>query len=126
MNAKDGDEVITTVPIIEEELHVGRTEVTTGRVRVRTTVHEDERVIDEPIRHKRLEVTRVPVERTADQPEPDRQDGDTLVISLCREIVTIQRKYEVYEEVRVRTIYEEERHREVVRLRRTEANVEND
>ena len=31
MNAKDGDEVITTVPIIEEELYVGRTEVTTGR-----------------------------------------------------------------------------------------------
>lgn len=121
MNVSGGDETARGVPVIEEELQVGMEEVTTETLRVRTVVREDEHVIDEPVREKRVEVTRVPVDQICDQPVPDRQEGDTVIISLCREIVTIQKKYQVYEEVHVRTFYEKGRHHEVVRTRGTEA-----
>lgn len=120
MNVSGGDETARGVPVIEEELQVGTEEVTTER----TVVREDEHVVDEPVREKRVEVTRVPVDEICDQPVPDRQEGDTVIISLCREIVTIQKKYQVYEEVHVRTFYEKGRHHEVVRTRDTEAIID--
>lgn len=124
MNVSGGDKAARGVAVVEEELHVGTEEVTTETLRVRTVVREDEHVIDEPVRNKRVEIARVPVDRICDQPVPDRQEGDTTVLSLCREIITVQKKYHVYEEVRVRTFYEEDRHREVVRTRRTEAIID--
>lgn len=124
MNVSGGDKAARGVAVVEEELHVGTEEVTTETLRVRTVVCEDEHVIDEPVRNKRVEIARVPVDRICDQPIPDQQEGDTTVLSLCREIITIQKKYQVYEEVHIRTFYEEDRHREVVRTRRTEAIID--
>lgn len=97
MNVSGGDEAARGVAVVEEELHVGTEEVTTETLRVRTVVREDEHVIDEPVRNKRVEIARVPVDRICDQPVPDRQEGDTTVLSLCREIITVQKKYHVYE-----------------------------
>lgn len=124
MNVSGGEATARGVPVIEEELQVGTEEVTTETLRVRTVVREDEHVIDEPVRDKRVEITRVPVDRICDQPVPDRQEGDTTIISLCRETITIHKNYHIYEEVHVRTFYEEDRHHEVVLTRRTDAVID--
>jgi len=115
-----------TVPLVVEDFTVVKEQVTTGTVRVRTVVHEDQQEIDEPLRVKEVEVVRVPVDRLVDGPVADRQDGDTLIISVHREIAVVQRKFQVFEEVHIKTQWREERHREVVRTQRTEAVIERD
>lgn len=114
------------VPLVVEDFTVVKEQVTTGTVRVRTVVHEDQQEIDEPLRVKEVEVVRVPVDRLVDEPVADRQDGDTLIISVHREIAVVQRKFQVFEEVHIKTQWREERHREVVRTQRTEAVIERD
>lgn len=124
MDGTGEEKAIEVIPVVQEEVRIDTVEVPVETVRVRTTVHEDEHAIDEPIRHKRVDVARVAVDRIVEQPVPDRREGDTLIISLFEEIVTLERRFRITEEVHVRTYYEEEVHHEVVRRRRKEATIE--
>lgn len=124
MDGTGEEKAIEVIPVVQEEVRIDTVEVPVETVRVRTTVHEDEHAIDEPIRHKRVDVARVAVDRIVEQPVPDRREGDTLIISLFEEIVTLERRFRITEEVHVRTYYEEEVHHEVVRTRRKEATIE--
>ena len=51
------------VPLVEEDLHVSKRQVVTGRVRVRTLIDTVEEVAREALRSETVEVTRVPVGR---------------------------------------------------------------
>ena len=48
------------IPVIQEDVVIGTERATTGTVRVRTVLHEDEHAIDEPITITDVEVKRVP------------------------------------------------------------------
>jgi stress response protein YsnF len=51
----------TVVPVVQEELHVNKRQVETGRVRVTKTIHEQEVLIEEPSTHEEVQIERVPV-----------------------------------------------------------------
>ena len=76
----DDEDDHETVPLVEERAVVRKRKRLTGGVRVRTTVHEDEQVIDETLRAEQVEVKRVPLDdRWVAAPVPVRQEGDTTV-----------------------------------------------
>jgi stress response protein YsnF len=52
-----------TIPILEERLQIERRRRESGIVRVRIVPHEEHHLIDEPVLHDAVDVTRVPVER---------------------------------------------------------------
>ena len=52
-----------------------------------------------------------------------REDGDTVVIPIVEEALTIQRRLVLKEEVRIRRIRETEHHQERVTLRKQEAAI---
>lgn len=117
-----GDNVV--IPVIEEELHVGKRPVETGRVRVTKTVHEEDEIIDIPLLQERFEVKRVPVNRALDGPVSVRYQGNTVIVPLVEEVIVVQKKLVLKEEIHLTKIQEEVREPKRVTLRSEEAQVE--
>lgn len=113
----------TIIPLASEELSVVRQPVQkTTRVRVRAT--ESDHVVDEPLADERVEVERVPINRAVDAVPEVRTEGDTTIIPVMREELVVQRRLLLAEEIHLRRVRSTKRHREVVRLRHEEAEIE--
>jgi stress response protein YsnF len=93
-------------------------------VRVRTVVREDERVVDEPLAVETVEVERVPLGRWVEAAPAVRQEGETTVIPVLEEVVVVERRLRLVEEVRVTKRRTTRRASERVALRREEVVVE--
>lgn len=114
----------TTIPLVEERAVVLKRKKVTGAVRVRTVVREDEDVIDEPVHNEEIEVERVPVDRWVETPVPVRREGDTTIISLHEEVVVVEKRLRVVEEIRLTKRQTARQISKRVKLRREEAIVE--
>ncbi len=106
-----------------EEASVRRERVETGRVGVRVVTREHEELIDVPLNRDHVEVERVAIGRQIDAIPPTRQDGDTTIVPVVEEIVVIERRLMLKEELHIRRIHTTEQHQERVVLRRQEALV---
>jgi uncharacterized protein (TIGR02271 family) len=112
------------IPVLAEELHVGKQEVSTGAVRVHRRVHEHEETIDVPLHREQVDVRRVLVEREVDGPLPVRREGDATIIPIVEEVLVLSKKFVLKEEVYVTRSVREEHHRERVALKRQESEIE--
>lgn len=110
------------LPVIEEQLDVRKVTVETGAVRVRKIVHEENRTIDMPLTQEEVSITRVPVNRIVEDKFHSRQEGDTLVIPVFKEVIT--RHLVLLEEVRITTRRHVEQGAQEVSVKREEAVVE--
>ena len=110
------------LPVMEEQLDIRKVAVETGAVRVRKIVHEESRTVDMALMQEEVSITRVPVNRVVEDKFHSRQEGDTLVIPIFREVVT--RHLLLVEEVRVTTRRNPEMSTQEVTLKREEAVVE--
>jgi uncharacterized protein (TIGR02271 family) len=108
------------VPVLEEELQVGRREVEAGRVRFTKRVLEDEVVVDDPVVREEVEVVRVAVGRQVDAPPPAREEGDTLIIPVLEEVLVVEKRLVLVEELHVRKRRVEERRPQSFTLRKEE------
>lgn len=92
-----------TVPIIEEQLHVGARTRETERVRIEKTVSEREVEVDEALVAEDVEIERVRIDppREVDAPPPVRSEGDTTVVPVLEERLVIEKRLVVYEELRI-------------------------
>lgn len=118
----DGDEL--TVPVVAEEVRVRTQRTTTGRVRVRKIVHREEQTIDEPILQERVDVERVAIDRWVDEAPPIRHEGRTLVVPVVEEVLVVEKRLRLREEVRLTWRCEEEREPQHLVVRREEVRVE--
>ena len=114
------------VPVIEETAVVYKERVVTDRVRLHKQVHEDQEVLDIPVRTETLEVERVPVGRFVEAAPAIRQDGETTVYPVVEEVLVVEKRLQLVEEVRVTRRQETRRVQERVALRREEIVVERD
>jgi uncharacterized protein (TIGR02271 family) len=117
-----GDKLV--VPVLEEQLQVHKREVVTGKVRVTKVVQEREEVVDEPLLSEDVEVKRVPIDRWVDNPVSIRQEGDTLIIPLLEEVLVVEKRLRVKEEIHVTRRRSESHRPERVVLRSEEATVD--
>lgn len=95
---KDDRAAITVVeetPVVEKHIKSGDT------VRVRTIVHQNEVVVDEPTMAETVEIERVRCDQWVDGPQQIRQDGETTVIPILEEVVVIEKRLRLIEEVRI-------------------------
>jgi len=118
----DRDEVI---PVVEEELHVGKRDVGGGRVRIHSRVVE--RPVQEQVnlREERVHVERRPVDRPlgdADEAFRDR----TIDAEERREEAVVSKEARVTEELVVRKDVEERTETVSDTVRRTEVDVEDE
>jgi stress response protein YsnF len=124
--SEDRDKTRTeeVIPLPEETLRIERRERVNEIVRITSVVHEQQQIVDEPVTSTEVEVRRVPIERWVDAPVADRMEGETLIISLHREIPVVQRRLQVFEEIHITPHRHEERHTQPVTLRREDAIIE--
>jgi uncharacterized protein (TIGR02271 family) len=114
----------TIVPVVEEAAVVRKERVATETVRLRKRVHEDEETFDVPVQTEAIEVERVPVGRWLDAPADVRHEGDTTVYPVVEEVLVVEKRLRLVEEVRVTRRQETRRIQERVGLRREEIVVE--
>jgi uncharacterized protein (TIGR02271 family) len=110
------------LPVLEEQLDIRKVAVETGAVRVRKIVHEESRTVDLALMQEEVSVARVPVNRIVEAKFHSRQEGDTLVIPIFKEVVT--KHLVLVEEVRITTRRNPEASTQEVTLKREEAVVE--
>lgn len=120
--AEGGGQIV--VPVVEEQLRVGKRVVETGRVRVTKTVREREEVVDEPLLREEYDVERVPVEEFVDGPVAPWHEGETLVVPVLEEVLVVEKRLLVREELRIRRRRFEERRPQRVTLLGEEVSVE--
>jgi uncharacterized protein (TIGR02271 family) len=118
----EGEE--TVVPIVQEELHVETERVETGRVRLTKRVHEREVLVEQPSIQEEVQVERVPVNRFVAEPVTVRYEGDTMIIPVLEEVVVVETRWRVKEEVRVTKRQITTPLSQPVRLRTEEVQVE--
>jgi uncharacterized protein (TIGR02271 family) len=116
---KDKNQVV--VPIHAEELSVAKTRVITGQVKVGTVTRKSEQLIEELLEHQHVEIERIAIGTQVDKAPPVREEGDTLIIPILEEIVVVERRLLLKEEVRVRRTREKQPYQERVIIRKQEA-----
>lgn len=113
-----------TIPVIEEEIAVGKRQVQGGGVRVTSHVHETPVEEDVRLREERVTVERRPVDREVDPSRLDAFKEDTIEMTESREEAVVAKDARIVEEVVVRKDVDERV--ETVRdtVRRTDVDVE--
>ncbi|HZH91760.1 MAG TPA: YsnF/AvaK domain-containing protein [Pyrinomonadaceae bacterium] len=113
----------TTIPVVEEELEVGKREVERGGVRVESRVEEKPVTAEVQLREERVHVERRPVDRPVTDADNAFREG-TLEITERAEVPVVAKTAHVVEEVVVNKQVEE--HTETVRdtVRRTDVDVQ--
>ena len=117
--ANDKDQVV--VPLHAEEVSVGKRRVVTGQVKVGTITRESEQLVEEVLEHEHVEVERTAIGKQVDKAPPVREEGDTLIIPVLEEIVVVERRLLLKEEIRVRRTREKQPYQERVVVRKQEA-----
>lgn len=113
-----------SVPVVEEQLAVGKREVSRGRVRVRTYVTERPVEQDVTLREERVNVERRPVDRAAGTVPADAFRERTIEVAATGEEAVVSKEARVIEEVVVSK--DQTSRTETVRdtVRKTEVEVE--
>ena len=118
------DQAELRLPIVAEEVTVERRAVETDRVRVRTVVDTDERLVEESVRTGSLTVERLPMDHEVAAAPGVRQEGDTTIFAIVEERLVVEKRLFVVEEVRVTRSSRDEAVTTPVSLRRMRAVVE--
>ena len=113
----------TVIPLAQEELEVGVRQVKSG-IRITKEVHTREEVVDEPGYREEFEIERVPINQVLSSPVDIRQEGDTLIVPLMEELLVVEKRLVLREEVRITKVRREQREPQTVTLRSEEARIE--
>jgi uncharacterized protein (TIGR02271 family) len=89
------------IPVMEEQVQVGKHVVESGAMRISKKVHEEEVTVDVPITYNEHEVERVTVNQFVDSPPPIRYEGNTMIIPVLEEVAVVVKRLRVVEELRV-------------------------
>ncbi len=113
-----------SVPVVEEQVTVGKRVVETGRVRIRSVV--DERLVRVAQELERDDVTieRVAVNREVTEPPLSREEDGVLIVPILEEVVVVEKRLVLKEELHIHRNRKRERIEEAVRLKSMRAEVE--
>jgi uncharacterized protein (TIGR02271 family) len=90
------------LPVIEEHMVVTREVVETGKVTIQKRVTEEEASINIPLIQEGYQIERMPGHKELFAKYPSvRYEGEDMIIPVVREVVVVEKRYEVMEELRV-------------------------
>jgi len=127
-DAQHSDEtIIETLNLLEEVLTVGKRKVETGRVQISLLTETEQRQVNETLRFRHVDVQRTVVGRqlAAGEAMPQsRIEDDVLVVPVIEEVLVLEKRVVVTEELRIRIKHGEEQVQHTVPLRRQRAVVD--
>lgn len=89
------------IPVIDEQVQIDKRTVETGRVRLIKTVQESEEMVRVPLEQQAFEVERVAINQPVDTPPAVRYEGDTTIYPVLEEVLVVEKRLMLIEEVRV-------------------------
>ncbi len=118
------DEATEALPIVEEHLKVDKRRVETGRVRLRTVVDERLERVAEDLEREDVSIERVAVDQQVTQRPEIREENGVLIVPVCEEVLVIEKRLVVKEELHIRTNRHRERFEKAVPTRHMRVEVE--
>lgn len=117
---------VLTVPVVQEEMRVGVRTVDTGGVLIHKTVHEHPHNIDETLLRDAVDVKRVVIDKIVSLSEApqSRQEGDTLIVPILEEVLVVEKRLRIKEEIHITRSQRTEHHSETVILRSEQVTIE--
>ncbi len=106
-----------------EELVINKRKVKGDTVRVSTVTQSSEYEVDEALTHEHVDVERIAIGRFVETVPEVREEGGATIVPVVEEVVVVERRLFLKEEVRITRKRVEARHVETTVLRRQEAVV---
>jgi uncharacterized protein (TIGR02271 family) len=95
-------EDVAAIPLVEERLQVTKRAVESGRVRVHVTVDERNEVIAEDLIRDDVEIERVQRNIPLTEMPHVRLEGTTTIVPVVEEVLVVEKKLMLIEEVHIR------------------------
>lgn len=114
----------STVPIVHETVTVGVHAVETVRARIHVTVSEHDETVEQLLTRQNVTVERVPVGQTVSEAPPTRREGDVLIMPIMEEILVVEKRLVVREELRIRISEAQAHETKTVTVRRENAQID--
>lgn len=105
------------IPVTEESVRVETRTVEKGRVQLHKTVYEHTELVDYPLHVEEVEIERVPINQVVDEPVAVRYEGDTTIVPLLEEVLVVEKRLVLREEVHIKKLHKEVRAPQEVPLR---------
>ena len=96
------EQQVAAIPLVEERVVVGKRQVETGRYRVSVSVEEREEKVPVELAHDEVEIERVPKNIALNELPSVRLEGTTTVIPVVEEVVVVEKRLVLVEEIHVR------------------------
>ncbi len=112
------------IPVVDEELELGKRDVPTGSVTVTKTVRERPAAIREQISSEHIEIERIPRDEIVATPPPVRTEGNVTIIPVIEEVLLVTRQLRLKEELKITKTQVVREYREDVTLRSEELTFE--
>jgi uncharacterized protein (TIGR02271 family) len=106
-----------SLSVVQEKMSIDKRQVETGEVAVHITPQTRQEVVDVELASEKVEVQRVPINRIVEAPAPPREEGDTTIVPVYEEVVVIEKKLVLKEEIHIRRQRQTHREQQTVTLR---------
>ncbi|GAB2538729.1 YsnF/AvaK domain-containing protein [Rufibacter soli] len=114
-----------TIPVIEEKVNLDKEVVEKGSVRITKVVSEQEVPVNIALLQEEHDVQRVPVNQYVETPPPPlRYEGDTMIIPILQEVLVVEKRLLVVEELRITKHQVQTQETQHINLRKEEIKVE--
>jgi len=118
------NEFVEVIPVIQEAVRVEKREFESGKVVVHKTVVERDEAVEILLRQQDLSVERVPVGRVVSEAPQTRQEGDTLIVPILEEVLVVEKRLMLKEELHIRKQSSERTEHQMIRLRSEQVKIE--
>jgi uncharacterized protein (TIGR02271 family) len=119
------EETALVVPVYQEELSVDKRTVEIGSARITKHVEQRESVVDEPLLRQEVQIDHVPINQMWEgPPPPPRYEADKLIVPLLEEVLVVEKRLMLKEELHISRVQRTVREPQKVMLRSEHVTVE--
>jgi uncharacterized protein (TIGR02271 family) len=92
----------TPIPVVVEQLQVGKKVVEKGKINVSKKVVSEDITVDVPVLQEEVTVEKKIFNQYIDTAPPaTRQDGDTTIVSVVKEVLVVEKRLMLVEELHI-------------------------
>jgi stress response protein YsnF len=92
------------LPLMDERLRLEKRSVEIGRVRVSLSTETTEEILRETLRSRRVEVQRIERGQEVTEVPQTRQEGDVIIVPVVEEILVVEKRLVLKEEIHLRLV----------------------
>jgi uncharacterized protein (TIGR02271 family) len=113
-----------SIPLAQERVTVEKRRVETGRVRIRSVVDEKLVRVAEDLEQDDVRIEHVPINREVTEPPRTREEDGVLIVPIFEEVVIVEKRLMLKEELHIHRNHKRERVESAVRLKTMHVEVE--